>query len=149
MALKERGGGVRGQSEGGDAGGVFGRARVTDSSLDCGERCRRAEVTRVARRAAGTDEDGDTPSRRSVAGVPGAQLKREQECGGPGGGGDVWPRAQWRKPHPGAGRQALVTAGMTDRDPAQSRMPPGRWGDQSWESKGSLPGATWDGVGRP
>lgn len=115
MALKERGGGVRGQSEGRDAGGVFGRARVTDSSLDCGERCRRAEVTRVARRAAGTDEDGDTPSWRSVAGVPGAQLKREQECGGPGGGGDVWPRAQWRKPHPGAGRQALVTAGVTTR----------------------------------
>lgn len=86
MALKERGGGVRGQSEGGDAGGVFGRARVTDSSLDCGERCRRAEVTRVARRAAGTDEDGDTPSWRSVAGVPGAQLKREQECEGRGVG---------------------------------------------------------------
>lgn len=34
---------------------------------------------------------------------------------GPGGGGDVWPRAQWRKPHPGAGRQALVTAGVTTR----------------------------------
>lgn len=106
---------MRGQSEGRGAGGVFGRARVTDRSLDCGERCRRAEVTRVARRAAGTDEDGDTPSWRSVAGVPGAQLKREQECGGPGGGGDVWPRAQWRKPHPGAGRQALVTAGVTTR----------------------------------